>query len=112
MRHRVVRAFLEKLADFTYVKKLAVGILQEILDICQPLRDKSEHASLLLEEVAFVLEKIQKTQDEGEVKRRMQNLRDQVALRAEFMKDDVDALADKQAIYRLDTFIYKTSSKS
>lgn len=111
MRIRVVQAFLQKQAQPDYTKKLAISILEEILNITQPLRDKSEHASLLLEEVDFVLDKVKKTTDEPEIKRRMQNLRDQTALRAEFMREDLDAYADKEALFRLDNFIYKTSSR-
>jgi len=112
MRVNVVYSFLKKKAQPELTKKLAVSILKEIIQICLPLKNRSEHASLLISDASFVLEKINKATDEQEIKRRMNNLRDQVALRSDFMKDEADDLADKQAIYKLDVFTYKTSSIS
>jgi hypothetical protein len=103
---------LAKNAEDIFIKKLAVSVLLEIIDIITPMSEDSEHAKLLLQDANFLMKKIKSADSSEEIKRRMGNFRDQVALRSDFMKEDVDSLADKQALYKLDMFTYKTASKS
>lgn len=112
MRLEVVRSFLAKAVENGYTKKLAISVLLEIIDIITPMSEDSEHATLLLQDANFLLEKVKATSSDQEIKRRMSNFRDQVALRSDFMKEDADSLADRQALYKLDMFTYKTASSS
>jgi len=109
MRLKVISKFLLKKADLRFTKKLAVGILDEIINLCQNIKDVSENASIMIEDAAFLKEKIGKTQDDEEIKRRMSNLRDQVALRVDFMRDDIHTSLGRKILQKLDIFVYKTS---
>ena len=109
MLRRVVQSFLHKKAALSFTKKLAIAILDEVLGICENLKDKAENADLLIKDAQFVKDKISQSTDDEDIKRRMSNLRDQVALRVDFMRDDANTSADRKAIQRLDIFTYKTS---
>lgn len=112
MRLKVIRSFLDRTSADEFTKKLAISVLLEIIDIITPMSEDSEHAKLLLQDSNFLLEKVKASTSDAEIKRRMGNFRDQVAMRSDFMKDDADSLADQQAMYKLDMFTYKTASRS
>jgi len=109
---KVIASFLQKKADQSLTQKLAVSILQEVLDICNGLSGVEENAGLLAKDAQFLLEKISKTVDEAAIQRMMRNFRDQVALRADFIKPEAKTDAAQRALYQLDYFLFKTQSKS